>query len=139
VINEHRPYYAYEDLGKEDSWLRRKLGFLYFRLVNWRQPHWVIDQVGMSQYILAGCRKAKIVDDSTPIELAILSKAEQVLSLISDCNDRSIIIVDSLQKQRSQWKKVIENQHITISYDLYYCGILLFDSKRSKQNYKINF
>ena len=34
VVNEHWPYYAYESLGQNDDWLRRKLGLLYFRLAN---------------------------------------------------------------------------------------------------------
>ena len=37
VVNEHWPYYAYETL-KANSWLERKLGRLYLRLANWRQP-----------------------------------------------------------------------------------------------------
>jgi hypothetical protein len=38
VINEKWPYYAYERLGKNDDWRTRKLGRLYMRLANWRQP-----------------------------------------------------------------------------------------------------
>ena len=37
VVNEHWPYYAY-DVLRDDDWLREKLGRLYMRLANWRQP-----------------------------------------------------------------------------------------------------
>ena len=33
VVNEHWPYYAYEELTDKD-WLTEKLGRLYFRLAN---------------------------------------------------------------------------------------------------------
>ena len=34
VINEHWPYYQYLSLGEGDDWLTRKLGRLYFRILN---------------------------------------------------------------------------------------------------------
>ena len=57
VINEHWPYYQYAELGRDDDWLRQKLGLLYFRLANWRQPT-VIASDGYRDYLQAGCRKA---------------------------------------------------------------------------------
>ena len=41
VINEHWPYYAYDQLDWDD-WLTSKLGRLYFRLANWKQPSMMI-------------------------------------------------------------------------------------------------
>jgi hypothetical protein len=43
VVNEHWPYYAYQQLNAmtRDS-LKRKLGRLYFRLANWRQPSMMV-------------------------------------------------------------------------------------------------
>lgn len=41
VVNEHWPYYAYENL-LDDDWMQQKLGRLYFRLANWRQPNRMI-------------------------------------------------------------------------------------------------
>jgi len=54
VINEHWPYYHYDDLGKSSDWLERKLGRLYFRLSNWRQPK-VVESDGYHEYFQAGC------------------------------------------------------------------------------------
>ena len=139
VINEHWPYYAYEQLGLNDSWLQRKLGLLYFRLANWRQPDVVIDRVGASSYLSAGCRKSTITQIGTSIELALLADASDALPLLGQCNDRSVLVIEQIKRQPTQWKQLIEDVRVTISYDLYYCGILLFDSKRSKQHYYVNF
>ena len=37
VVNEHSPYYAYNELTADD-WLQRHLGQLYLRLANRYQP-----------------------------------------------------------------------------------------------------
>ncbi len=139
VINEHRPYYAYEELGHNDSWLRKKLGRLYFRLANWRQPQQVIDRIGIADYIHAGCKKAQIVPDSTVVELAFLSDLTEADSVLPRCDAQSVVVVENIWKQRRLWKKIISDPRIVISYDLFYCGILIFDTKRVKQHYKINF
>ena len=51
VINEHWPYYQYAAFENEDDWLTQKLGQLYFRLANWRQPT-VIESDGYRNYLL---------------------------------------------------------------------------------------
>ncbi len=139
VINEHRPYYAYENLGSNDSWLRRKLGLLYFRLSNFRQPNKVIDHIGVSEYVISGCKKAQLVDECNIVELAFLSDVDDVFSLLSRVDDQSMIIVEISSSQRNRWKKLLSDSRVIISYDLYYCGILMFDRKRVKQHYIINF
>ena len=53
VINEHWPYYAYDQLAIEDNWLRQKVGRLCLRLANHRQPSEVIDLVGFADYLQA--------------------------------------------------------------------------------------
>lgn len=138
VINEHWPYYDYETL-KDDSWLTQKLGRLYFRVANWRQPSVVIDGVGAEKYLLAGCRKAKIAEKLSPIELACVSIASDYQQLFSYCKDGSVVIFQDIWRQRPLWRCIEHDERVTISYDLYYCGIVIFDSKRTKQSYVVNF
>lgn len=140
VINEHSPYYAYENLGAGDGWLRRRLGLLYFRLANWRQPAVILDRVGVETYLLAGCRKATIKNTLEPdADMAIVSDVSEAEWLLPHCNDRSVVVIEGIKKNNSRWDELFLNKKVTIAYDLYYCGILLFDSKRSKQSYVVNF
>jgi hypothetical protein len=139
VVNEHSPYYAYEELGMSDSWHRRRLGKLYFRLANRFQPYYIIDKVGASDYLKAGCRKAVVDRQARQVELAIVSTVADAQSLLTLCNDRSVIVVEGIWRQKSLWKQLVSDNRVRISFDLYYCGILMFDSKRTKQHYIINF
>ena len=73
VINEHWPYYAYEALGQNDDWLRRKLGLLYFRLANERQPKTIVDWVGFHDYLQAGWTSINIQSIGTALSTTHVS------------------------------------------------------------------
>ena len=61
VVNEHSAYYAYDEL-QSDNWMQRKLGKLYFRVANWRQPTTILTH-NYQPWFQAGCRSAHIVSD----------------------------------------------------------------------------
>lgn len=139
VINEHWSYYAYEELGPDDCWLRRKLGLLYFRLANELQPPTVIDKLGFREYLQAGCRKAQIVDRADVVDMAIVPVKTDFRLLFGKCNDRSVVVIQDIYRAPKYWHSIECDPRVTVTYDLYYCGIVFFDPKRVKQNYIINF
>lgn len=139
VINEHRPYYAYEWLGRDDSWEYRRLGLLYFRIANWHQPSTLFDGVGAIDYLQEGCRHSRIASAHEKVDLAVASLASDVSVVLDRCNDHAVLIVEDIQDYAPQWKELIGNGKVTVSFDLYYCGIVFFDKKRVKQHYLINF
>jgi hypothetical protein len=140
VINEHWPYYAYEQLDKPvDNWLQRKLGHLYFRLANERQPHTIVDWVGCQRYLQAGCLKARIVDEAKDVELAVVSVQTDYHRLFQECNDQSVVVFQDIYRYPEYWHCIEHDPRVTVTFDLYYCGIVMFDPKRPKQNYIINF
>ena len=142
VINEHWPYYAYSRVGTGDGWLRRKLGRLYLRLANWRQPH-VIVSSGYEDYWQAGCNTATIVSQvEGTVELlhVDISETSGLLDQLDGyLADGSVVVVESLWHNWEAWRRLIGDQRTVVTFDLYYCGILLFDTKRTKRNYIINF
>jgi len=71
--------------------------------------------------------------------LAFVSTVTEAQSLLPLCNDRSVIVVEGICRQKSIWRQLVSDNRVRISFDLYYCGILMFDSKRTKQHYIINF
>ena len=140
VINEHWPYYAYSQLGEGDDWLHRKIGRLLLRLSNWRQPVVIIDQMGYAYYLKAGCRKAQVKADlGSEIEMACLPVDCRWEDLLRLCNDHTLIVVGNIWQMPSSWQRICQQPEVRVSFDLYYCGILLFDQNRSKQHYIINF
>ena len=138
VLNEHWPYYEYETLGKGDGWLRRKMGRLYFRLANWRQPA-VIESDDYRAYLEAGCRRA-VFGASSELIIVTADKCRQQLPYIYDkTGDRTVLVVEDIRSNRELWREIVDDDRARVTFDLHYCGIVLFDSLRQKQNYIINF
>lgn len=139
VINEHWPYYAYEGFVDDEDWLTRKLGRLYFRLANYRQPRVIIDRVGMETYLHAGCQSAKIAADDQHVEMALLPIDADYEALFGQCDDSSVVAFHHIYENKAQWQRIRKDARVRVSFDLYYCGIVFFDSKRCKQHYIVNF
>ena len=139
VINEHWPYYAYAKLGEGDDRLRCKLGLLYFRIANEVQPKTIVDWVGFHDYLQAGCRKARFCDEAVDIDLALVSVKTDYQRLFQECNERSVVVFHDIYRHPSYWHCIENDKRVTVSFDLYYCGIVMFDPKRQKHIYIINF
>jgi len=139
VVNEHWPYYAYEELADSD-WLTEKLGRLYFRLANWRQPSQMLSD-GYQRYWQSGCNKVRFAAELDNVELARVDIEDdaQWQYLITRCNARSVIVVEGIWRRPGQWLTIMNSSQTGTTFDLYYCGIVFFDPKRCKQHYKINF
>ena len=139
VINEHWPYYQYAIFEDEKDWLTRKLGQLYFRLANWRQPA-AIESDAYRNYFQAGCKKVVFGESLELIRMTLDGDYRQRLAYIyNKVKDDTVLIVEGIWQNRSFWKELKADEQAVVTFDLYYCGIVLFDKKRHKQNYIINF
>jgi hypothetical protein len=139
VINEHWPYYSYETLGMDDDWMTQKLGRLYFRIANWRQPK-IIESNNYQAYLQAGCWNVVFGESSELILLTLDGDYRSRLPYIyNKVKDDTVLIVDGICKDHGLWRELVTDERTCITFDLYYCGIVLFDKKRHKQNYIINF
>lgn len=142
VINEHWPYYQYDHLGQDDDTLRRKLGQLYFRIANWRQPTTILSD-DYQNYFKAGCRMAEFCDDSRPLQLARLAMEggyrKHMANIYNKVDSRSVLIVEGIHRDKPFWRQLIADERTGVTFDLYYCGLVLFDKGRHKRNYIINF
>ena len=141
VVNEHWPYYAYDKLSA-DSWLHEKLGKLYFRLANWRQPaHMLTDEY--QQWWHAGCQKTQFMSDPSPLNIELaritISQWDDFQSLLPQCDQQTVLVVEDIWRNWSLWKQIARDPRTGTTFDLYYCGIVFFDTNRFKHNYKINF
>ena len=142
VINEHWPYYHYDEVGQGDDWLRQKMGRLYLRLANWRQPAVVVSD-DFSEYFKAGCRKAEVVNPvdfrGEWLELVRMDAGSDVTSLYDRVDDQTVLVVEDIKHYPQSWREIVADERTGVTFDLYYCGIVMFDKKRHKQNYIINF
>ena len=140
VVNEHWPYYAYAELGAGDDWLRCKLGRLFFRLANYLQPDSITDLLGYEDYLHAGCRKAAISSDMQPQATLILAPVQTGLSILPEqCLPETVVVVEDIGRHPDAWKNIMADRRGVVTFDLYYCGIVFFDSRLSKHHYTVNF
>lgn len=158
VLTEHYPYYAYDELKmrfKSFDHATKKKGRLYFRLANYAQAsHW-FDYHSAKQpyaaYVHEGCRKTvfQAIDGKTipnAFRIARLSMTEDYQAvyeaLCKVATDDSILILEGINANKDTkafWKRVQESQKATRTYDLFLCGIIVFDTSKHKHHYIVNF
>jgi len=141
VINERWPYYAYAALGRHDGWLRKKKGRLFFRLANDLQPDNVVDLLGYEEYLKAGCQKATLTTHLSPLtsHLIIAPPNADLQTICQTCDDHTLLVVDDIGQHAKVWEEILATDRVTVTFDLYYCGIVLFDPQRARQHYIVNF
>lgn len=163
VINEHYPYYVYEDLGRKAfsiSKRRAKLCRFYFRLSNFCQPLVIFNYAPRTQayevYMQRGCLKAHILTQ-LPGQPDVLSNVDKLdmarISLVGDyanvvdraiskAHAQSVFVVEHIKRNKETWEywqSLVQDNRVSVTYDLYYCGVLFFDKNIFKQNYIVNF
>lgn len=163
VVNEHYPYYAYDDLSRlYEGYPKQiqKLCRLYFRIANFWQAEQALDYSASSEtdiirlygtFMKRGCNKLEVVPvrhaaDFSSVRLMRLSVEgdyRQVFEkAVSLANASTMIIVEQIKRDkesRTFWKSIVDDPRCITTFDLYYCGIIFFDKKRYKENYVVNF
>jgi hypothetical protein len=68
--------------------------------------------------------------------------SEVVEKMIPYMNTDACMIVGGIytsEEKKKWWKQLKNDERVRITFDLYDIGIVLFDPKRYKQNYIVNF
>ena len=71
-----------------------------------------------------------------------VSHNEMVTYLMSLTHKDSVIIIDGIRTNRklqTLWKMLVQQDDTVVSLDLFHLGILFFDKKYYKRNYKLSF
>lgn len=160
VINEHYPYYAYEELERTYPHVEernRRLALLYFRLANYCQANaWGIrtEQENLKMaYIQAGCKSTNILSLGQDgrigrqqfhvLLISLKEDGENILPLfLRQADTSSLLIIEDIHFSKHTlraWRKIQENPLTGISFDLYDCGLVFFNRGMFKQSYKVNF
>ena len=161
VINEHYPYYAYDELRKElprlDSLTRKRME-LYFRISNYRQASLWLDLCErndvIATYVGRGCHATQVrritdlqqitADDRIEVLRICPSAGCEALleAALQKTDDHTLFIIEDIgynDTAKRLWQTLLESDITSVSYDLYYLGIAFFDRKRYKANYVVNF
>lgn len=160
LVHETLPYYGYDILLKKyptDNAAELKLCRLLLRLSNYIRPVKICictEYADMyADYLRAGCLKAEIVDWRHVFEDSVSSCPDIfLLSIKSDWRQRfdmfvcrakpsSVLVVPRIYTTRetiSAWEAMVEDDRTGVTFDLWDCGVIFFDKKQYKRNYKIN-
>ena len=168
VVNEHYPYYAYADLARSVAGIdtdERRLCMLYFRLANEVQPRYYIDIMpsddSSQRYVRAGCHHTETVvcksmsqldelkvylREPSLVRFSCMAEAlptdEVFDEMLSSASSSTVIVVEGIYQSKARnkiWHRMAAHQRVGVSYDLYYCGILLLEDRRYQIHYKVNF
>ena len=112
------------------------------------------------QYINAGCRNTMVehlgyseasrvmgqifAESDAPVVATIAQSVDASAFAETFCTsarEHDLLIVEGIGTCKSAkclWQKVTTNTRVSVSLDLFYCGIAFFDH-RYKQNFKVNF
>lgn len=168
VVNEHFPYYAYDSLRLAfpgESPDKHRLHRLYFRIANFAQASRCIDYsccgAMFERYVKAACSKTEVVRvepgicaDSldgllrplAPLRFVRIAASEGCVGFaekVLECSSTdTLVVVERIKSDasmREAWRKIMSDSRVSVSFDLYYCGIAFFDTGRFKRNYVVNF
>ena len=133
---------------------------LYSRLVQYWKPKTVSVVGANSEQFLPIVRHAcdahvstgyRLADAASPLRRLILVDADCLIDdshlsratfLPAVTDENLMVVVLGIHQNRpscNKWKTILKDERVRISFDLYDVGILLFDPKRVKQDYIINF
>lgn len=160
LVHEKLPYYAYEDLlikYPTDNPTEIKLRQLWLRLSNYAQPQRACvctEHADVyADYLRAGCEKVNIVGEEYILgDVSLESLDIFLVSIKADwrqmfdnfvirAKPTAILVVMNIHSSRTAytvWKEMILDKRTGVTFDLWDCGIIFFDKKLYKCNYKIN-
>lgn len=168
VVNEHYPYYKYEQLAEQvygiDK-ITRKLCKFYFRLANYQQTHTFVDCYPTSScykiYVDAGCQKANYhriteatseeelirlfsnIGEYSMLRVPLVANYRTVVDKALDhLPSSSVLIIENIKRDKETqkyWSELISDSRTGVSFDLYYCGVLFLNNDMVKQSYIVNF
>jgi hypothetical protein len=168
VIYEKQPYYAYEHLEAEEKRQSgmpeesRRINKLLFRLVNRVQPDRIVDVGTLSHsasYLQAGKPSAAYVPATGPADLSLgkdmpvdflylhnYKNPALVEAVFGMCaarkHNKSVFVIGGIgysKQMRMLWKRLMADEEVGITFDLYDAGLLFFDKTKVKQHYRIRF
>lgn len=164
VVYGHGRYYAYRELrelrrrhGGGDFCLSAKGDRLMFRLANFCRPGraWLVGQGSgvTAEYISAGCNGCAVsaYADAGSLPrgacgMVVAARGADVAATYEAAASRaerdSVLVVSGIhasREARGAWRRICADGRSVVTFDLYELGIVFFDHRLNKQDYKVSF
>jgi hypothetical protein len=158
----------YKDIKAGEGRAKKtKINHLLFRLVNRTQPQVIVEMGSPTTttcYLKAAKRDVEYFSTSTKTSepqticqsiyqektnflfIHYAEDPDKIRKVIELClpklNKKSILVIEGIcydSSMKQLWKEIQDNKHAIVTYDLYDLGIVLFETGKTKQHYKVNF
>ena len=159
VIKQKYPYYDYVSLSEKRnqkvSENTEVADRLLFRISNNVQPSTMLvpEKWGVStDYISAGCKHGKVItyteetlfhvlEQQKTLELVCFNHLLPLMDfkreLFPKTGDTTVFVIKKIHHDMSLWKTLLQEEKISMSFDLYYWGIVFFNAKLTVGRYLI--
>lgn len=153
IVGDTQNYAVYQTLEEKypEDRQAQLLHRFYFRMSKWLQVKtWVTTNFKSSDlaYIRAGFNESVLWSSNVRPDVVIMDLKnndldfyhvffENILNLMSV---DSVLIVENIHKDiRSYnfWKSIVYDHRTGLTFDLYDCGVVFFDLKKDKRNYRV--
>lgn len=146
VLYNKEEYYAYTEMDKDlhwwQKWRVRSLRHLAFRLSNYHRPQTMYCE-GLDKALREACkygnngvrilpRGTKDVADMVFVD----GKDEEALSHVGE---GTMLVLKDKDKCRKFWKRIKEDERVTVTFDLYDVGIAFARKDLCRQHYVVNW
>ena len=79
-----------------------------------------------------------IATDSPQVaEMILLARADE--KAMTHLDEGTMLVLKNLRKEKDFWKRIKEDNRVTVTFDLYDVGVAFAKKRLNKQHYKINW
>ncbi len=127
---------------------RLRLFQFYARVANFTQAkHWFVSEKLASDIlrvnVCAGCRAAVVspVLDDSGVYVVDITEAHIIEEILNQASASSILMIEGIHRSaiaRENWQQIMADKRIGVCFDLYEAGVVCFDLKKFKTDYRVN-
>lgn len=78
--------------------------------------------------------------DQAPLDLIYLAKPDRSFLENKNVHNDTVVFLDNIHRTKENteiWKELILSPHLSVTMDLYYCGVVFFRKEQVKEHFKI--
>ncbi|WP_143751705.1 hypothetical protein [Maribacter sp. 6B07] len=90
--------------------------------------------------IITNCPNISIVDSNAAVVFGDITDINKPDFKVNDLSNDTMLLLEGIHKNPQnlkKWKQFKEMEHVRITLDLFYCGIVFFRKEQVKEHFKI--
>lgn len=107
---------------------------------DYRTIHLLNTSKSSKEKIITNCPNISIVDSNAAIVFGDITDINKPNFKVNDLSNDAMLLLDGIHKNPQnlkKWKQLKEMEHVRVTLDLFYCGIVFFRKEQVKEHFKI--